>query len=165
MAVFIIANEEFNVEKKNISENRLSAMVNGKETSLNIFQEGNRIYLEKEGVLIPVFFVSDDRHNLYLHINGETYLVHRKTVEEQAEGGSNGVSNGEIEPPMPGKILKIMVNEGDKVEENQVLLLMESMKLQVEVKAPFDGIVSKLKVKEGQTVNAGEVVVKIEKSV
>ncbi len=165
MAVFIIENEEFNVEKKVLSENRLSAAVNGEEISLNVFKEGDNFYLEREGILIPVFFVSDDRNNLYLHIEGETYLVHRKTVEEQAEGGSQGIASGEIEPPMPGKILKIMVNEGDKVEENQVLLLMESMKLQVEVKAPFDGIVSKLKVKEGQTVNAGEVVVKIEKSV
>lgn len=165
MAVFVIDNEEFNVEKKMISENRLSAAVNGEEISLNVFKEGDNFYLEREGILIPVFFVSDDRNNLYLHIEGETYSVHRKTVEEQAESGSRGISNGEIEPPMPGKILKIMVNEGDKVEENQVLLLMESMKLQVEVKAPFDGIVSKLKVKEGQTVNAGEVVVKIEKSV
>ena len=165
MAVFIIDNEEFTVEKKIFSENRLSAVVNGEEITLNVFREGKNFYLEKGGVLIPVFFVSDERNNFYLHIEGETYLVHRKTVEEQAEGGSHGVTSGEIEPPMPGKILKIMVNEGDKVEENQVLLLMESMKLQVEVKAPFDGIVSKLNVKEGQTVNAGEVVVKIEKSV
>ncbi len=165
MAVFIIENEEFNVEKKTLSENRLSAAVNGKEVSLTVFQEGDNFYLEKDGILIPIFFVNDNKNNLYLHIKGETYAVHRKTVEEQAEGGSHGIANGEIEPPMPGKILKIMVNEGDKVEENQVLLLMESMKLQVEVKAPFDGIVSKLSVKEGQTVNTGEVVIKIEKSV
>ncbi len=165
MAVFVINGEEFSVEKKKICENEVSAVVNGKEIKLNVVREKNAFFIEKENALIPVFFAKDDSNNLYLHINGDYYKLHQKTILEQAGGEGGEVASGEIEPPMPGKVLKIMVKEGDKVEENQVLILMESMKLQVEVKAPFEGVVKDLKVKEGDTVNAGEVIVKIEKSV
>ncbi len=165
MGVFVIDNEEFNIEKRNISENRLSGIVNGERVELGIIRDGDDVFLERDGVFIPVFFVRDDNNNLYLHIGGEAFTVHQKTIEEQAEGGNQGASSGDIEPPMPGKILKILVKDGEKVEENQVLILMESMKLQVELKSPFDGVVKELRVKEGDTVNAGEIVIKIEKSV
>ncbi len=165
MGIFVIDNEEFNLEKRNVAENKLSGIVNGEKVELNLIRDGDNFFLERDGVFIPVFFVRDDKNNLYLHIGGETYIVHQKTIEEQAEGGNQGASSGDIEPPMPGKILKIMVNKGDKVEENQVLILMESMKLQVELKSPFDGVVKELRVKEGDTINAGEIVIKIEKSV
>lgn len=164
MGVFVIDNKEFYIEERNVANNRLSGIVNEEKVELNLIRDGDNVFLERDGVFIPIFFVRDDKNNLYLHIDGETYIVHQKTIEEQAERGGQGASSGDIEPPMPGKILKILVKEGEKVEENQVLILMESMKLQVELKAPFNGIVKELKVKEGETVNAGEVVVKIEKN-
>ena len=165
MAVYVIDGKEYNVEGKKIAENLVSAVINGKEVSLKIIKDKDSFFLDRNGILIPVFFAKDDDYNIYLYVDGEAYKIHQKTVEEQAGAHGGGGSSGEIEPPMPGKVLKVMVKEGDSVEENQVLILMESMKLQVEVKAPFEGKVKELKVKEGQTVNAGEVIVKIEKSV
>ncbi|BBB33158.1 hypothetical protein TTHT_1680 [Thermotomaculum hydrothermale] len=164
MAIYVIDGKEYNVEQKKFLGDKVSALVNGKEVSLNIFKDRDKFFLIKEGILIPVFFAKDESHNLYLHVAGESFKIHQKTVEEQAGSHMGGESSGEIEPPMPGKVLKVMVKEGDIVDENQVLVLMESMKLQVEVKAPFSGKVAQLNVKEGQTINAGEIIVKIEKS-
>ena len=58
--------------------------------------------------------------------------------------------------PMPGKIVKVLVAAGEKVESGQGLLVIEAMKMQNEVRSPKSGTVEKV-AQEGQTVNAGEV--------
>ena len=163
MAVFVIDGKEFSVEGKKREENKISASVNSKDVEIELIKDKDSLFVRKNGMLIPVFFAKDDKGTIFLHVNGTVFKVHKKTLEE-AEGGFSSESRGEIEPPMPGKVLKIEVKEGDEVKENQVLLVMESMKLQVEIKAPFDGKVAELKVEEGQTVNAGETILKIEKN-
>jgi biotin carboxyl carrier protein len=57
---------------------------------------------------------------------------------------------------MPGKIVRVLVKQGDKLTAGQGLLVIEAMKMQNEVKSPKSGTVERLMVKEGQTVNAGE---------
>lgn len=63
--------------------------------------------------------------------------------------------------PMPGTILKIFVNVGDTVTENQPLMILEAMKMENEIVAGTAGTVSALHVKEGQVVNAGDGLVTI----
>lgn len=59
--------------------------------------------------------------------------------------------------PMPGKVVRILVSQGEQVEAGQGLLVVEAMKMQNEIRSPKSGIVEKLLVKEGQPVNASEV--------
>ena len=76
-------------------------------------------------------------------------------------GGKHGavVAEGrqQIVAPMPGKVIRLLVKPGDKVEAGQGLLVVEAMKMQNEVKSPKTGTVEKLQAKEGQAVNAGDV--------
>ena len=58
---------------------------------------------------------------------------------------------------MPGKIARVLVQAGEKVEVGQGLLVVEAMKMQNEIRSPKSGTVERLLVKEGQPVNAGEV--------
>ena len=57
---------------------------------------------------------------------------------------------------MPGKVIRLLVKVGDKVEAGQGLLVVEAMKMQNEVHSPKTGKVEKLSAKEGQAVNAGD---------
>jgi biotin carboxyl carrier protein len=59
--------------------------------------------------------------------------------------------------PMPGKVIRVLVKAGDKVEAGQGLLVVEAMKMQNEIRSPKGGTVERLQVKEGQPVNAGDV--------
>lgn len=59
--------------------------------------------------------------------------------------------------PMPGKVVRLLVKVGDKVESGQGLLVVEAMKMQNEIRSPKSGTVERLLAKEGQPVNAGEV--------
>lgn len=63
----------------------------------------------------------------------------------------------QILAPMPGKIVRVLVQTGEKVQAGQGLLVVEAMKMQNEIRSPKSGTVERLLVKEGQPVNAGEV--------
>lgn len=63
----------------------------------------------------------------------------------------------EIVAPMPGKIVRVLVKAGDKVEAAQGLLVVEAMKMQNEIRSPKSGVVERIMAREGQPVNAGEV--------
>ncbi|MFU2193488.1 acetyl-CoA carboxylase biotin carboxyl carrier protein subunit [Streptococcus pluranimalium] len=58
--------------------------------------------------------------------------------------------------PMPGTILKVLVNVGDTVSENQPLMILEAMKMENEIVASSAGTVSAIHVTSGQTVNPGD---------
>lgn len=64
--------------------------------------------------------------------------------------------------PMPGKIVRVLIQAGDKVEAGQGLIVVEAMKMQNEIRSPKSGTVERLLAREGQPVNAGEVLAWIE---
>jgi biotin carboxyl carrier protein len=63
----------------------------------------------------------------------------------------------QIIAPMPGKVIRLLVNVGDEVEAGQGLVVVEAMKMQNEIRSPKKGKVERLQAKEGQAVNAGDV--------
>jgi biotin carboxyl carrier protein len=68
----------------------------------------------------------------------------------------------QITAPMPGKVVRLLVKQGDFVEAGQGLLVVEAMKMQNEIRSPKGGKIEKLLAKEGQPVNAGEVLLWVE---
>ncbi len=64
----------------------------------------------------------------------------------------------QIVAPMPGKVVRILVQQGEKVDSGQGILVVEAMKMQNEIRSPKTGAVERLLVTVGQAVNAGEVV-------
>ena len=67
-----------------------------------------------------------------------------------------------ITAPMLGKVLRFTVNPGDRVEEDDTVLVMEAMKMEIEVTAPSAGTLSQFTVSPGQSVDADAVLGYIE---
>jgi biotin carboxyl carrier protein len=63
----------------------------------------------------------------------------------------------QVVAPMPGKVVRVLIEAGGKVEARQGLLVVEAMKMQNEICSPKSGVVERLLVAEGQAVNAGDV--------
>ena len=61
-----------------------------------------------------------------------------------------------ISAPMPGTIINVLVTEGQKVSEGDVLLILEAMKMENEIASPIDGVIEKINVTKGQSVETGE---------
>jgi biotin carboxyl carrier protein len=64
--------------------------------------------------------------------------------------------------PMPGKVVRVLVEEGSQIEAGAGILVVEAMKMQNEVKSPKQGTVQKIVVKPGAAVNAGDVLAIVE---
>lgn len=66
-----------------------------------------------------------------------------------------------ITAPMPGTILSIKVKQGDSVKKGQLLLMLEAMKMENEIKSGVDGVIASIAVKQGDSVNTGQVLIEI----
>ncbi len=74
-----------------------------------------------------------------------------------------GKSGSEIvKAPMPGTILAISVTVGDAVEKNQVLCVLEAMKMENEIVAPRAGVIASINTSKGSSVNAGDSLLSLE---
>ena len=89
--------------------------------------------------------------------DGHIFELSRKDilVEEDvfSNVGADGKEDGEIVSPMPGKVIKVNVKEGDEVKKGNVLLIVEAMKMENNIICPKDGVVEKVNVKAGDMVD------------
>jgi biotin carboxyl carrier protein len=81
------------------------------------------------------------------------------TVTPQSAPSAAGGES--VDAPMPGNILSVAVKVGDKVSKNQLLIVLEAMKMENEIVSPRDGVITAVNVSKGQVVNPGESLVKI----
>lgn len=104
------------------------------------------------------------RGELDVHVNGAVVRVvvgrGRMVAGEGVGAGSTGPR--EIVAPMPGKIVRLLVSEGEVVTERQGLVVVEAMKMENELPAPNAGRVARVLVREGASVEAGKVLLVIE---
>lgn len=116
--------------------------------------------------------------NYTITVNGNVYDV---TVEEGASSGapaaaalkaapkaapkaaaapavSGAAGKIKVNSPMPGKIVAVKANPGDKVSKGQVILVLEAMKMENDIVAPEDGTVASVHVAVGSSVESGETI-------
>ena len=80
-----------------------------------------------------------------------------KRLRAAAGGGVAEGGEFHLKAPMPGLVVAIPVSEGQEVKKGQVLVILESMKMQNELKSPRDGIISHIKVKPGESVEQKQI--------
>ncbi len=104
--------------------------------------------------------VSGDAELRVVEWRGRSYRLERRRplrVDDAARDRGAGGENGVLAAPMPGRIVKISVQAGDQVAQNQPLLVLEAMKMEHVIEAPHAGSVAQLHVREGDQVSSGAV--------
>ena len=79
----------------------------------------------------------------------------QRRSDRKEEGGPSGSAPQRIVAPMPGKIVRVLVQPGDAVHARQPVVVIEAMKMENELRAWRDGIVSDVSARSGQSVEAG----------
>lgn len=99
-------------------------------------------------------------------VEGRTFKIEvpdsGPVVKKKRSQGGKKKKSGTVSANIPGKIVTIEINEGDVVEEGQVILILEAMKMQNEIQAPISGTVSSVTCEEGQSIEANVPLVVIE---
>src|SRR6266511_4316903 len=102
-------------------------------------------------------YVAPGDHDWEVMIRGRFYPVtvedgREKRLRRAAGGGVAETGEFHLRAPMPCLVVAILVEEGQAIKKGQVLLILESMKMQNELKSSRDGIIGRLRVKPGETV-------------
>ena len=109
----------------------------------------------------------DDEATLQVLLRGTLYNAIVEDEREKrlkAAAGSSVAEAGDfvLKAPMPGLIVDVPIKEGDQVSEGDILVILESMKMQNELKAPKDGKVSRVQVSTGDSVEQRQAMVSLE---
>ncbi len=143
--------------------------VNGEYCSVSLVeQNGNqfhfmvnnkKVIIESEGVHFS--------KTVILWLNGRKYSVELKDELGRLldKMGMNNISTQavkEIKAPMPGLVLKILVKEGDTVEKDDSLVILEAMKMENVIKSPGSGIVKTVKATQGKAVEKNDLLILFE---
>jgi 3-methylcrotonyl-CoA carboxylase alpha subunit len=108
---------------------------------------------------LPARASGDD---LLVHVDGRRYRFHPAQPFGYEAGAD--ASGDRLRAPMPGRVVALHVAQGDRVEAQQPVLVMEAMKMELALKSPLSGVVSELRVAVGDTVEADSVLVVFEAS-
>jgi biotin carboxyl carrier protein len=110
-------------------------------------------------------------YEVSVEARGDTYFVRHGAAEQlvtlsdpsrqaRAAAATDGPEN--IVTMMPGKVVRLLIEEGERVEAGQGLIVVEAMKMENEIAATKEGKVGSIKVQPGQTVEGGAVLMMIE---
>jgi len=159
----IIAGERVEIAWSDTA-NAIEATVGGRTYKLETRKLGSGVYwFGWNGRSVEVA-VTEREPGWEVSIHGQRVAVEfadsGKAPRRHSSADSKGVA--EVRAPMPGKIVRVLLEEGDAVEPQQGVVVMEAMKMQNEIRSPKGGRVRELKVKAGDAVNLGDLIARVE---
>ena len=118
-------------------------------------------FLEIDGRQEKIFVaVQGDVH--FIHWRGRAHRVEAINALERARREADPSGGAEvIQAPMPGTVVEVAVSAGDEVTSGQLLMTIESMKLQTAITAEADGVVGEVCVAAGDTFDQGDALVRL----
>ena len=110
-------------------------------------------------------YVAQDDQQLFIHLDGKNWLL--ECIDEFSDAESGNVStSGTVKAPMPGVVVELNTTVGQSVTEGDSLLLIESMKLQMDIRATLTGVVQSIHINgAGDTFEKGSVLIEIAEDV
>ena len=141
--VIKLGDRGFDAEVRRISDNELVVMTGGRAHDV---------------------VIARDKDRRFVFVGGRTFEL-REPGEEAGRWADDHKGPGgglKIKAPMPGKVIKLLVAEGDAVRKNQTLVIVEAMKMENEIKASLDGSVKRIHVAAGELVDPEKVLLELE---
>ncbi|MBI5326089.1 MAG: acetyl-CoA carboxylase biotin carboxyl carrier protein subunit [Ignavibacteriae bacterium] len=153
---------ELKLEKQN--DNQAIIINNEKIDFSSILIDTNIFSVFSDGSKTNVYAAEDD-NRFYVNIDGNNFTFDKVKAEEKSFGEEEkDLSNKQIiKPPMPGSIVKVLVEKGQKVEEGEGLIIIEAMKMETTMYSSISGIVTEVNATAGEQVDSDKVLLVVEK--
>lgn len=119
-----------------------------KQITVEIEGQSYKVYAERMG------------EQLWFHLNGETF-VYEPPRKSRGRKQETSTHPGRVRAPMPGKIIKVCVAEGESVTKDQPVIVLEAMKMEYTLKADINGTVTAVSCSEGDQVSISKALVEI----
>ena len=153
---------------QNLGNSEYSVKINDKERNLKILKmssTGIEFVLDQK--YHKVKYLDNTTSQMKIVVDGIPFTLNmhqnlNEIVFKNSGDSGSGDSQLTLHSQIPGKVIKISVSEGSEVKKDDVICVLESMKMQVSVKSHKDGVVKKIKIKEGGTVAKNDPIAEIE---
>lgn len=136
------------------------AQVNGVEYAVEVLDRQPGVLSLRFNGQPQTFYWAQDGRRKWISQGGCTYWLD-PPAQRASQRGSEVDGSTAIRAPMPAQVRAVRVAPGDAVERGQVLLLLEAMKMEIQVKSPAAGRVNRLLAAAGQTVDRDQLLVEI----
>ena len=158
--VAIINNQQYEIE---IDEDG-KVLIDGDERDVDFLNLGGSLFsvITENKSLEAV--IDDDEGRIAVMMGGrlfETQVLDERAILMMQRRGVQETGSGEVHAPMPGLIVEVTVQPDQQVEIGDTLIILESMKMQNELKSPIAGVVRSVQVAAGQAVEKNMLLVEI----
>ncbi len=143
-----LGEESLLLDVAHLGAGELHLLVEDRSVDVLVDGEGEELLVHLNGVPTPVRLLDEQQ------------AARRSLAGRGPRVGSDGLMA--VRAPMPGKVVKCLVQPGDEVAQDQGVIIVEAMKMENELRAPAAGRVKAVHVEEGRNVDAGEELVLIE---
>lgn len=126
--------------------------------TFSIIEGGHSYNIELVGHNHPKKYTA---YTLYEEFDVEIIDAEARYLMNRGANGFGSTDN-KISSPMPGKVVKVLVKEGEEIDEGETAIIISAMKMESEYKAPMAGKVKKIHVKDGDTVEGNQVLIELE---
>jgi len=152
------------VEVERVGPARLRITAEDEESIVEVLYCGDgRLRTLVDGGPVEAGIVANADESL-VSLRGETHVLSKSSPPAVDEAGAGAEAAASLTAPMPGTVVKVLVEEGQEVTEGQLLLVLEAMKMEQPVSAPHAGVVQSLPFEEGSLVPGGAVLVEVQEA-
>ncbi|MGB6865399.1 MAG: biotin/lipoyl-containing protein [Candidatus Aminicenantaceae bacterium] len=159
---FWLNNREYRLTVKEKKKNDILVGLNGNTYEVAVeFLNSDEILLIIDGKIYNAIICSNNSA-FRVCVNGLSFDIYKKSVSQILGGKHSQRQKRDVKTSMAGKIVKVLMTEGENVEEGQAVLILEAMKMQNEIKSPQKGKVTKIVRSAGDSVETGALLFSVE---
>lgn len=140
---FTVDGKSVEADATEVGRGIYSVLLDGKSTEVRLAEIGSRLRVQAGG------------------FEWDAEIRDPRKFGRDRGGALEAEGRQQVMAPMPGKVVRVLVEAGAAVNAGQGLLVVEAMKMQNEVRSPKSGMVERVLVKEGQAVGAGDALIVI----
>lgn len=158
----LLNNKEFKLKLRERKDGHMQVWLDNKTYNVLLrFLSSEELIIKLDGRVYDVIVHSNSR-DYQVYINGKCISIGKRTALQLLGKKADVSCRREIKASMPGRIVDVLAEEGDRVKKNQAVVILEAMKMQNEIKSPQDGTILKLGPKPGDPVESGVLLFTVE---